>query len=161
LPTEEVLPQPSRLIDTALAEGLRNVPKASPANLAIRNLLRGKALGLPWGEAVAKRMGLIPLSAEEIGIGDLGLDDKWVAEFNGRTPLWFYVLREARITNGGERLGPVGGRIVAETILGLFVADPFSYVNIEPAWTPASQAAIPQQGGDFELADLIRFATSG
>jgi hypothetical protein len=160
LPIEEVAPQPSRLIDTGLADGLRNVPKASPANLAIRNLLRGKALGLPWGEAVAKRMGLTPLGPEEIGIGDLGLDEKVSAEFNGRTPLWYYVLQGAKVTSGGERLGPVGGRIVAETILGLFATDPFSYANIEPAWTPTLQGAMPQSGEDFQLSDLIRFAVS-
>jgi hypothetical protein len=35
-----------------------------------------------------------------------------------RTPLRFYLLREADVTEDGERLGPVGGRIVAEVILG-------------------------------------------
>ena len=31
-----------------------------------------------------------------------------------KTPLWYYILREADVCEGGHRLGPVGGRIVAE-----------------------------------------------
>src|SRR6185369_8494774 len=34
------------------------------------------------------------------------------------TPLWFYVLKESGL-KGGQRLGPVGGEIVAEVLLGL------------------------------------------
>jgi len=47
-----------------------------------------------------------PLTAEQVGITSTG----WHAE----TPLWYYILREADACTGGHRLGPVGGRIVAE-----------------------------------------------
>jgi hypothetical protein len=33
-------------------------------------------------------------------------------------------------------LGPVGGRIVAETLIGLLRADPTSYLNINPRFQP-------------------------
>ena len=69
------------------------------------------------------------------------------------TPLWYYVLCEARTTGGdrGKHLGPVGGRIVSEVILGLLASDPTSYVN-KPGWTPD---LVP--GGDFKMTDLIEF----
>jgi hypothetical protein len=35
-----------------------------------------------------------------------------------KTPLWYYVLKEAEILENGERLGPLGSRIVAEVIAG-------------------------------------------
>ena len=47
--------------------------------------------------------------------------------WQGETPLWLYVLREADVRGGGERLGEVGGRLVAEVLLGLLDADPESY----------------------------------
>ena len=40
-------------------------PNLEPANLAVRNLLRGMALGLPSGQAVACAMGLQPITLEE------------------------------------------------------------------------------------------------
>jgi hypothetical protein len=159
--TGESNPQPSRLIDIHLAGGLAklpDIPDQDFESLAVRNLFRGRALGLPWGEAVAKRIGTPALGVEEVDLVGLGLDQKWIDEFQGKTPLWFYVLREAQVRNGGRRLGPVGGRIVAETILGLLAGDQFSYPNIEPGWTPAKEGVIAQAGGDFEMADLVRFA---
>jgi hypothetical protein len=73
-------------------------------------------------------------------------------------PLWFYVLREAQVLAGGEHLGPVGGRIVGETLLGLLRADPQSYLTLEPTWRPT----LPTRHGDpasFDMADLLAFAT--
>ncbi|HEY5976897.1 MAG TPA: heme peroxidase family protein [Solirubrobacterales bacterium] len=165
---DESNPQPSRLIDIRLAPGLFQLP-AVPAgdndSLAGRNLLRGKALGLPWGEAVAKRLGFTPLTTEE-ALDGLTLEDAARKELEGRTPLWFYVLREAEKQSaegdepgGGEALGPVGGWIVAQTLVCLLAGDKFAYVNIEPDWTPAKAGLVPHEG-DFEMADLIRFAIS-
>jgi hypothetical protein len=52
---------------------------------------------------------------------------------------------------GGDRLGPVGGRIVAEVLIGLLRADPASYLRLEPDWEPTLLAA----GPGFGLADLL------
>jgi len=35
------------------------------------------------------------------------------------TPLWIYVLKEAEAFHDGDRLGPVGGRIVGEVLVGI------------------------------------------
>ena len=138
-------PQPSRSIDTKLAGALFSLPGESAddnKSLARRNLLRGLRLRLPSGERVARAMGVDPLTPGELG-------------FNEPAPLWFYILKEAELRAGGVHLGAVGGRIVAETFLGLLRADPLSYFHVEPSWRPTLPAA---EAGDFTMADLLRFA---
>jgi hypothetical protein len=58
------------------------------------------------------------------------------APFERRTPLWYYVLAEAEATTGGVTLGPVGGRVVTETLVGLLRADPTSYLSAHPRFRP-------------------------
>jgi hypothetical protein len=95
-------------------------------------------------------MGITPLSAKELGIGDLD------AELAEHPPLWFYALEEAELLEGGRVLGPVGDRIVAEVLLGLLAHDPLSYVNVELHWTPVKLMA--EDDGSFDMPQLIRFA---
>lgn len=152
-------PQPSRLIDTKLAAGLFALRETDRPNLALRNLERGEALGLPWGEAVARALGLEPLSEGQLDLAGRGVDAQWLPQFAGKTPLWFYVLKEAEEVGEGLQLGPVGGWIVAQTLICLLAGDPFSFSNIDPKWTPAKSELMPHEG-DFEMADLIRFATT-
>jgi len=98
-------------------------------SLAVRDLERGLGVGLPSGEAVARYMGEEPLSADEVGTPRVG--------WHGDTPLWYYVLREADVRNGGSRLGPVGARIVGEVLLGLLDLDPTSVRHSPADWQPA------------------------
>jgi hypothetical protein len=72
-----------------------------------------------------------------------------------RTPLWFYVLREAEKMAAGRRLGPVGGRIVTEVFIGVLQGDRHSYLRQDPEWTPLLPAATP---GTFAMTDLLKFA---
>lgn len=141
-------PQFSRAIDAGLAMTLTTLQgqTGDAADLPLRNLLRGAALGLPSGEAVAAALGVEPLDAASLAPAVVG-----------RTPLWFYVLREAQLVTGGQHLGPVGGRIVGETLLGLLRADPQSYLRLEPTWTPQ----LPTRTGDprqFDIVDLLNHA---
>ena len=139
-------PQPTRKIDTRLAEGLTTLPgeRGEKRNLALRNLKRGVALGLPSGSAVAKAIGADVLTLKQLGI-------------EHRAPLWYYVLREAAVQANGKRLGQVGANIVVEVFLGLLDGDPLSYLSVEPGWTPTLPSEKP---GEFTMADLIRFAQS-
>jgi hypothetical protein len=70
-----------------------------------------------------------------------------------RTPLWVYCLMEADKTMAGKSLGPVGGRIVGEVMIGLLQGDPTSYLNQEPDWSP--ELAV---NGRFSMVELLRFA---
>ncbi|GAB3216444.1 heme peroxidase family protein [Kineococcus gypseus] len=125
--------QLSLAVDTNLAPLLGQLPSrvtdGEPRSLAERNLLRGASMALPDGATVAEAMGIPALSPSDLGIDDLP------ADVRAHPPLWFYVLKEAEL-GGGERLGPVGGRIVAEVLLGLLVADPTSYLDVAPTWQP-------------------------
>lgn len=140
--------QRAKRLDGRLAASLIGLPEqltgavdtATYSSLAVRDLLRGESTELPSGEAVARLLDVTPLTADE-------LEQTWP---HG-TPLWFYVLKEAEHRGGGDRLGPVGGRIVAEVLIGLLRADPASYLALEPDWEPT----LPAAGPDFGLADLI------
>jgi hypothetical protein len=61
------------------------------------------------------------------------------------------MMLESAARGQGEHLGPVGGRIVAEVLIGLIDADPGSYRSIEPDWAPT----LPYRGSGFGLADLL------
>ena len=99
-------------------------------SLAVRDLVRGQGVGLPSGEAVARRMGEPPLSAEEVGTSSAGPSSE--------TPLWYYILREADVRQAGDRLGPVGSRIVGEVLVGLLDLDPGSVRHAPESWKPSA-----------------------
>jgi hypothetical protein len=151
--------QPTRKIDTKLSFGLSILPDSVAGDqfkaLAVRNLLRSKALGLPSGQAVARAMGMpkdIILSAADIKLtGNL-------AKFNDNTPLWFYILKEAEVRCQGKKLGPVGGRIVAEVLLGLLDGDPQSFLNVDPLWQPKKDQFGATQDGKYLVSNLLHFA---
>jgi len=97
-------------------------------SLAVRDLQRGQGVGLPSGETVARYIGIAPLAEKLVGLASAG--------WHGETPLWYYILREADVCEGGQRLGPVGGRIVSEVLVGLIDNDPASYRKIHQEWKP-------------------------
>jgi hypothetical protein len=152
-PREAPFPQPSRKIDTKLARPLTYLPgmPAGLESLAVRNLLRAWRLNLPSGRRIATAVGGTTLTTEELGFEE--------TEYRGPAPLSYYVLRAAEVREEGRRLGPVGGRIVAEVLLGLLEGDPLSFVNVEAGsgWRPHLPSA---EAGQFTMADLVRFATS-
>jgi hypothetical protein len=157
LPVDPSFPaRPPRKIDTKLSIPLANLPgSAVPSpdptrHLAVRNTLRGKHVGLPSGQQVARAMRVNVLSNAQLG---LSTDAGW----GGEAPLWFYILKEAELLPyKGERLGPVGGRIMAETLVGLLQRDPNSYLYLNAAWKPAPPIA--PTTGQFSFVDLLKYA---
>ena len=132
--------QPSYKIDGSITHSLSLLPLPTtgvgPANLALRNLLRGQQVGLASGQDVARALGVTPLTDDQIRIGaatGIATDQRPITEisanFAGKAPLWVYVLAEAAANPNANRLGPVGGRIVVETIVGLLKSDPTSILN--------------------------------
>lgn len=142
--------QESRLIDTKLANVLTELPPeigGQRPSLIDRNLTRGARLLLPSGQNVARYMG-----ADVLSDADLGLPG------GGPAPLWYYILKEASVQAAGKHLGQVGGRIVAEVILGLLGKDPSSYLRNEPTWKPFLDSSALDE---FTIPDLIKLTGHG
>jgi hypothetical protein len=151
----------ARKIDSVLANGLKSLPGFSGmmAVLARRNLLRGLALGLPSGQAMASFLGVVPMTAAQLTTG-LPANEVALLNANGglllkKTPLWYYVLREAAVMQQGDRLGPVGAAIVARTFVRMLKRDGSSYLHWPGGFVPTLPATTP---GQFTFADLVRFA---
>ena len=144
--------RPNKKLDTKLSTVLMDligIPGGEPQSLAQRNLLRHLTFKVPSGQSVAKAMDLPVLpNGDFADLAAFGLD--------ARTPLWFYVLREAEKTQNGERLGAVGGRIVTEVFIGLIEGDTTSYLAQDSQWVPS----LPSVGGPgvFLITDLLKFA---
>jgi hypothetical protein len=165
-------------IDTSLVNPLGNlvipkvVPAGTPPSLATRNLQRGKEFGLPSGQAVAHYLGVKPIDDKDLRVGKANEDgelpgkDGKIAnklltdispEFAKNAPLWYYILAEAqqefKKNDTPIRLGPVGGRIVAETLIGLMVGDKHSFLNQHHDWCPRKE--LFGEDKQFKIRDLL------
>ena len=161
-------------IDTRLTDPLASLPPSTfggdesapplARNLAFRNLTRGNMVRLASGQQMVTRLqdrgvDVTPLARAQIlnGSGGARLDDLTPTQRDAvatRTPLWFYILREAELNNG--KLDGVGGRIVAETFHRAMEGSRASIVR-DPDWRPN----LGPRPGTFEMTDLLFFAFGG
>jgi hypothetical protein len=155
--------KPNKLIDARISTPLFSLPLGAIANhqpptaLPQRTLLRQVTWSMPAGQDIAEIMGvhkLNPSDLSELRVYDMHLEKS--------TPLWYYALKEAALvpdtdigkSTGGFHLGPVGGRIVGEVIIGLLQTDPNSWAYQQPGWTPTLQ----NPGPGFRMTDFLTFA---
>ena len=160
-------------IDTLLTDPLKNLPPRTfggansipfddlRRNLAFRNLTRANMVKLASGQQMVARLRSKGVNVTELtraqiinGNGGAKLDQLTAGEKDAvatRTPLWFYILREAELNNG--RLKGVGARIVAETFHRAMEGSRFSIVR-NPAWRPT----LGRTSTTFEMTDLLFFA---
>jgi Animal haem peroxidase len=176
--------QPSRKIDTRIAEGLFHLPVpqmrafslapksqnffgADPPELPIRTLLRGARMGLPTGQDVADAVRILQptaryLKSSEIASGpheDILTNSDY--RFDKQTPLWYYILKEAEVLEDGNCLGTVGSRIVGEVILAALASDPNSYLNVAgPKWTPTLWNADLNTDPLLEISHFLEMSRS-
>lgn len=158
-------------LDAKLAAILLDLPfigTGDVKSLATRNLLRGQAFRLPSGENAARLCGRpdSEISKVTTKAHELAGAATPPADLTAGTPLWLYVLVEANeigreTTPGhfdeGEGLGPVGGRIVAETLVGLLELDSESYLGSNRSWSPAHAPDKLGPQGIFTLLDILTF----
>ena len=106
----------------------------NPDQLSIRTLLRGAGLRLASGQTAAHAFGETALTmadlcqnsdGKETEQGRILRDTGLVRE----TPLWYYILKESEVRENGNRVGPVGSHLIAETIFGALRSDPHSCLN--------------------------------
>ncbi len=158
-------------------------PSVLGRNLAYRNLVRGeRTLQLPTGQEVAARMLELGLIEEEdilgktlpfeLGFGREMSDGSSLANLAGtgislerlqdtvaaQTPLWYYVLKEAEVFHQGERLGKVGGRIVAEVFIKMLLADDQSILNADAGWRPTPGEFGCVDPSSYRMTDLLGYA---
>ncbi len=166
--------QPTYKMDSSLVNPLGMLPISVASQiraLAARNLRRGTRLGLPSGQDVARAMGIKPIPDEKLRVGkaiDEDMQDKqknlpitaFGDSFKGRAPLWFYILAEAQQAFKNDltplKLGPVGGRIVAEVFIGILLGDQHSFLSQSPNWHPESSFCA--KDGSFGMLELIQQA---
>jgi heme peroxidase len=144
-------------IDTFISKGMFRIPMgtlelfnsaklpafAKPAllshlqnlRLPLITLLRGAAMGLPSGQAVAEAFGVKTLNESQLTRGIKGnitpqgriLLDQGLTK---STPLWYYILRESEVKENGNHLGRTASHIIAETIFAALYDDKESYVRL-------------------------------
>ena len=139
----------SMLIDGKVTARVFNLPESAVpddvkyiGNLAHRNLIRSSQIGIVSGEELADFYGIARLTPDQI----LSADDRPASRklfeldiHNGqaqfKTPLWYYLLKEAEIQNNGSRLGKLGSRLVGEVLAGaIYYGNDFPY---DPNWESA------------------------
>jgi len=177
--------RPVRQFDASLGDPLSSLPSSAlpdtvikENSLAVRNLHRGKLVGLPSGQQVAQLMGETPLTDDELSQNHR-IEIEWpivdnnviakrrftednpsvataLSNMGGEAPLWFYILKEAEVRGRGETLGPVGGRIVAEVLVGLLQRDLNSYLYLQPTWKPGPP--VTPVRGRCNMSDILKFA---
>ena len=154
-------------IDTSIVFPLGDLPPDVAdliiPSLAERNLVRGWRLRLPSGQSVAKAMGQTAISPIHIGkfqdTPEVQPIEKISPVFKDNCPLWAYCLAETEhqtvtglLDVKTKLLGPVGGRIVAETFAGLLTYDSHSFLNQDPNWKP-----MIGDGKTFGLKEFVNF----
>jgi hypothetical protein len=151
--------RPANLIDTLLAPELFLLPDnqaahctvpipsaiALPPELAVRTLWRGAATRLPTGQEMTNALG-VPVVERKASDSER---DPWAKldelDLLDRIPLWYYVLLEAELSREqvpdvegvfNNRLGPLGGQLVAEVILGSLMAEDSFLNQHDSDWVP-------------------------
>lgn len=109
---------------------------------------------------MAAAAGATPLTEEQLLEGNQGVADALLdGDLLDATPLWFYVLKEAEVTQNGERLGEVGSRIVCTTLIGQLKADPDSYLTKSGGeWPFAEGVKLPDGREVATIRDFLEFA---
>lgn len=167
----------ARKIDTRVAMSMGNLPSApgAPSDslftvLSARNLIRSMALRVPTGQYVAKRMNIPRLTNEQLSSNPYKSPTQeqqvqhqqtvQILQSNDgallkKTPLWYYILKEAEVLHGGNQMGPVGGRIIAEVFMRLLAENEDSFLN-NADWQP--RFGVQSGVSTYKIVDLLRFA---
>jgi hypothetical protein len=108
---------------------------------------------LPTGQAVATRIGAKTLSTAELMTNTCTNEQAALAssQLSGRTPLWYYILKESAIREQGQKLGETGSAIAAETLVALIKRSRYSILQ-EPNWQPV----LGDTHGHFTMTDLLK-----
>ena len=178
----KVTPPVFNLPESAIPDSIKTV-----GNLPQRNLIRGRSIGVVSGEElydfytsaaggppiVLSNAKLTPdkIAAREacqLFMHDTDSDGNAVF----KTPLWYYILKEAELHGNSMTLGGLGSRLVAEVVAGAIFYDTDSvYFNRDYMTKPDPNAGSPipvaahwtsviTNSKTVSLRDLINFVNS-
>lgn len=179
-------------IDTFVTEMLYDLPKktedalrshSDPGTMGFQSgekmmpplpemtLKRGSRVRLPSGQEFARRFGYAPIEPEKIPPLFDG-ESVFPTELRRRTPLWYYLLREAIVEPNSEpttepvrrqlqKLGTIGSRIVAETLYQVLNADRHSIFHAGRGWTPPVFSSFGHPWRLRSMPELINFVEAG
>jgi hypothetical protein len=153
--------KPNKIIDAKISTPLFLLPVGTiagfepgqPISLPQRNLLRGVTWSLASGQKIAREIDAEPVNMAQFA-GLKGRD----FDLERSSPLWAYCLHEGFALAGGLTLGPVGGTIVGEVIIGLLELDQRSYLAQDRGWEPTLPQRDGKVTGDFRMVDFLTFA---
>lgn len=149
--TEKLYELPPQTVALFRAEGVLKIrPRLQELMMPLPELTlkRGAKIRLPTAEQFAEHFGLPIIPHCKMGVTEedqMLFDDP---EFRSRTPLWYYLLREASFEMVTEvdpnntidppiqKLGTIGSQIIAETFLQILAADKDSILNDGIKWRP-------------------------
>jgi hypothetical protein len=139
-------------------------------SLPCLTLTRGSNASLPSGEDFADYFGYKQLPTGKLYVYPEDKDFFNQSGIKGKTPLWYYLLREAALQGQMEpataadhdtpvqKLGPIGSRIVAETIYRVLSADRSSIFNAGKDWNPpVLECPYGPPQSIYTMSDLIAF----
>jgi hypothetical protein len=150
----KVTPPVFNLPESAIPDTIKTV-----GNLPQRNLIRGRSIGVVSGEELydfytsaaggppvtlhhpkLTSSQVAPPAVHHLFEHDLDAADKPVF----KTPLWYYIIKEAELQGADKTLGALGSRLVAEVVAGAVFYDTESvYFNASYATAPDPHAADP------------------
>lgn len=129
----------SNRIDTDVISNVFNLPESAIpddikfiGNLPHRNFIRSREIGLTSGEKLYAVF--FGGASGKLDPQDVEPDPEKRKLFHTQgghqfeTPLWYYILREAEL-GGGETLGKLGSRLVAEVVVGGIYYGPVSFMK--------------------------------
>ena len=129
----KVTPPVYNLPESAIPDSIKTV-----GNLPQRNLIRSRSIGVVSGEELhdfftssaggpAVKLSNAKLTPDQVAVPEVfhlfkhDTDDAGNPEF--KTPLWYYILKEAELYGNSMTLGGLGSRLVAEVVTGAIFYD--------------------------------------
>lgn len=154
----------AKKIDTSLSPALNTLPGAPAgfmAHLAKRNLQRSVALRVPYAQAITRNIGIPMLTSNELlsNVTDMERSALTQADLLAKTPLWYYILKEAEVQENGNRLGRLGSIIVVKTIVRILQENKRSILSENHKdFRPHLPRHQDRPIGDFDMTDLLSMA---
>lgn len=144
----------AKALDPFLAPTLASLPEINMlpadrrppfANLAALNLRRGSMRALPSGQDISRALPSVRMLTKKQMRDVIDSEFDTVMTNLGmyeRTPLWLYLLLEAKAIGKGNAMGPLGSTLLAEVFLTLVLTSRTSILSPAGSWHPADAQAV-------------------